>query len=135
MNLKILNYIFVFLLLTTALAVADVIQSNSLQASSDGANVVLRWVTQDETNVQRFEIERQTGVDGGFTMIGTITPKGASAYEFTDFSALRKSVTIYQYRIKVVFSNGSASYVGPITVSHTVSGVRRTWGSIKAMFR
>ena len=135
MTLKIFTTFLILFLLSTAFAVADIIQSNSFQASSDGANVVLRWVTQDETNVQRFEIERQSGVDGGFAMIGTVVPKGTSAYEFTDFSALRKSVTIYQYRIKIVFSNGSSSYVGPITVSHTVSGVRRTWGSIKAMFR
>jgi len=31
--------------------------------------------------------------------------------------------------------NTPATYVGPLTVAHTVSGVRRTWGSIKAMFR
>lgn len=135
MNLRILNIFLILFFCATTFVVAEIIQSNSFQASSDGANVVLRWVTQDETNVQRFEIERQTGVDGGFAIIGTIVSKGPSAYEFTDFSALRKSVTIYQYRIKIVFSNGSFAYAGPITVSHTVSGVRRTWGSIKAMFR
>ena len=134
--MRIVWIFFLGTFLITALAVADIIPSGSFQASSDGANVILHWITQDETNVQQFEVERRTGVDGSFTLVATINAKGPSSYEFIDYSALRKSTTVYQYRIKIVFSNGAlSSYVGPITVSHTVSGVRRTWGSIKAMFR
>ena len=115
---------------------ADIVKNGSFQATSDGANVTLRWVTEDETNVARFEIERRAGVDGNFTTIATIDAKGPSLYEFVDYSAFRKIETLYQYRIKVTFTNGTAPiYIGPLSVNHTVSGVRRTWGSIKAMFR
>ena len=135
-NMRTAITFLLLLVLTTSFVVAEIISNGSLQATSDGANVLLHWVTQDETNVQQFEIERRTGIDGGYTTIAVITAKGASSYDFVDYSALRKSVTIYQYRIKIVFSNGAPSaYAGPVTVSHTVSGVRRTWGSIKAMFR
>ena len=99
-------------------------------------NIVLRWVTDDETNVARFEIERRTGTDGSFSSVAIVSPKGPSLYELVDYSAFHKVTTIYQYRIKVVYAdNTPATYVGPLTVAHTVSGVRRTWGSIKAMFR
>ena len=120
----------------TAITLAEIIKTGSFQAYSDGINVTLHWVTEDESNVVRLEVERSSGNDGNFVMIGTLEPKGASLYEYIDNSAFRRVATLYQYRIKVVFSNGSNPFfTTPLTVSHTVSGVRRTWGSIKSMFR
>lgn len=117
-------------------AAADIIRTGTLQATSDGVDVTVRWMTEDESGVAIFEIERRGGTDGDFMSIGRLDPKGPSLYEFVDHSAFMKTGSIYQYRIKVSFSNGQAPYyTSPLTVSHTVSGVRRTWGSIKAMFR
>ena len=119
-----------------AFAKADVIKDNSFQVSSNSVNVTLRWMTDDESNVARFEIQRRAGVDGQFVTIGTVDPKGPSLYEFVDNNAFQKIATLYQYRIAVVFKDGSPNvYTSAISVTHTVSGVRRTWGSIKAMFR
>ena len=120
----------------TTFALAEIIKTGSFQAYSDGINVTLHWVTEDESNVVRLEIERSSGTDGSFVMISTLDPKGPSLYEYVDNSAFRRITTLYQYRIKVVFSNGTNPiYTAPLTVSHTVSGVRRTWGSIKSLFR
>lgn len=114
----------------------EIVKNGSFQAHSDGANIILRWLTEKESNVEKFQVERRIGVDGSFLSIGTVDPKGPSLYEFIDYSAFRKATNIYQYRIKIVFSDGRQSqYVGPISVTHSVSGVRKTWGSIKAMFR
>lgn len=128
-----------FLMATGAFASrasADIIRENSFQASSNGVNVTLHWATDDETNVARFDVERRSGTDGGFIAVASIDPKGPSMYEYVDNTAFRKVTTLYQYRIVVYFKNGASPAVnGPITVTHTVSGVRRTWGSIKAMFR
>lgn len=128
---------FILLLCSVqSLALADVIRSGTLQARSDGSSVILSWVTDDETNVARFEIERRAGTTDEFGYIASVSPKGPSLYEFIDHSAYKVSSTLYQYHIKILFSdNTSPVYVGPVTVSHTVSGVKRTWGSIKAMFR
>jgi hypothetical protein len=124
------------LLLFWDVAGADIIKSNSLQASSDGVNITVRWITEDETNVARFEVERRTEGDAGYVSIATIDPKGPSLYEYVDRSAFRKTTTIYHYRIKISLKDGSDPvYTMDLPVSHTVSGVRRTWGSIKAMFR
>ncbi len=136
MTLRLLIYALVMVMCIGFVALADVVKTGSFQASSDGINVDLRWMTEDETNILHFEIERRSGVDGSFIAIGTIDPKGSSMYEFIDYSAFRKTTTVYQYRIKITFTNGTAPlYIGPLTVTHSVSGVRRTWGSIKAMFR
>lgn len=132
---KHLIHILILIVILPLLSFSEVIKSGSFQATSDGANVTLRWLTEDETNVTRFEVERRSGVEGDFVVIGTLNAKGPSLYEFVDYSALRKAMGIYQYRIKIVFSNNTILYSQSVTVSHTVSGVRRTWGSIKAMFR
>jgi len=136
-KLRIISYCVSLLLLVAASGRADVIKSGSIQAYSDGVNVTLRWATEDESSVLYYEVERSTGNSGNFMSIGRIDPKGPSLYEFIDNSAfMLKVTTIYHYRIKVVFSGDKTPlYTQSLTVSHTVSGVRRTWGSIKAMFR
>ncbi len=123
-------------LLVVSAGIADVIRQGTLQATSDGVAVTIRWVSDDENAVALFEIERRGGTDGEFAPIGHLDPKGPSVYEFVDNSAFMKAGSLYQYRIRISFSDGRAPYyTNPLTISHTVSGVRRTWGSIKAMFR
>ena len=132
--MRILSFILLSFLAFT-ITRADYIRSGTLQGRSDGSTVTLSWVTDDETNIVRFEIERRVGTSGDFGYIASVSPKGPSLYEFVDHSAFKVMSTLYQYRIKIVFTDNSAAYVGPVTVSHSVSGVKRTWGSIKAMFR
>jgi hypothetical protein len=127
---------FAVMITVVSFAMADVIKENSFQASSNGVNVTIHWITDQEPSVSHFEIQRRSGTDGVFSTIGSIDPKGPSLYEFVDNTAFHKVTTLYQYRIVVFFNNGGAPVVSSaISVSHTVSGVRRTWGSIKAMFR
>lgn len=123
----------------STVASADIIKSGSIQAFSDGVNITIRWTTENEANVIVFEILRSTSYNGGFVPIATVDPKGSSLYEFVDKSAFRRTTTVYYYRIKVRLTNGEnyfpALNESPVSVNHNVSGVRRTWGSIKAMFR
>lgn len=124
------------LTLFTFTALADIIRPGSFTGRSDGSNVVLAWITDEEPNVARFEIERRTGTIGEFLYIGSVQARGPSEYQFIDHSSLRVTSILYQYRIKIIFTNGTPpQIVGPITVTHSVSGVRKTWGSIKALFR
>ena len=138
MTKRFVVYIF-FMLFISGITLAGVIRSGSLQAFSDGINITIRWVTENENNIISFEILRSTSYNGGYGSIATIDPKGPSVYEFVDNSAFKRTTTIYFYRIKVKYSNSESYYPAlnepPITVNHNVSGVRKTWGSIKAMFR
>ncbi|MCB2203431.1 hypothetical protein KQI65_01680 [bacterium] len=104
---------------------------------SDGENIILEWKTRSESNLLRYEIQRKAGQDGEFVTLSTVNPKGSnSLYSFTDRSAYKATESIYVYRLKIVEASGSpASFSNEITVSHSVSSVKRTWGSIKAMFR
>jgi|WetSurMetagenome_2_1015567.scaffolds.fasta_scaffold182323_2 hypothetical protein len=129
--------ILVLLAVSVFVAFGGPIQDRSFSARSDGNYITLQWVSQDEAGVLRYELERKAGANGQYVSIAQIDPRGNNnGYTYVDESAfMRTTESVYYYRINVVYANGSSVYYGPITVSHSVSSVRRTWGSIKAMFR
>ncbi len=134
--MKILSFVVLGLFLSIT-ALAGVIREGTLSAHSDGSYITIRWVSEDETNVAKYVLERKAGVAGTFMTLIELQPRGNNAtYQFVDETAFRASESIYKYQIKVLFTTGQQPVVyGPITVSHKTSDVRRTWGSIKAMFR
>ena len=126
-----------FLLILYSVAFAGaIIKDGTLQARSDGNDVTIQWGTAQEVSVREFVVERRSGDEGGFMSIGSVAPKGSNSYyEFVDQTAFKAIASVYQYRIKIVSTDGSATYSKTLTVSHNVSSVKRTWGSLKAMFR
>jgi hypothetical protein len=102
--------------------------------SQDG-NVIIEWQTLSETNVDHFVVERAS-YNGTFMDLGTVSPNSSMSYSYTDRSVFKVSDQLYLYKIKVVDKDGSISESSTIAVPHSVSGVvKRTWGSIKALFR
>lgn len=129
---------FLNLALGIGLAVAsNPLQDGSFSAESDGSIITIRWVSEDESGVTSYELERKAGLYGQFFLLAQVATKGNnSTYEYVDDSALRVTAeSVYQYRLKILLSDGTSIYSPEITVIHAVSSVRRTWGSIKAMFR
>ncbi len=103
----------------------------------DGDNVVVTWKTLQENNIKNFVIERSTP-QSSFVDIATIQPKGNnSTYSYTDESAYKTSDLVFIYKIKIVGNDPQdISYSGEKSVlQNNLSDVKRTWGSIKAMFR
>lgn len=102
---------------------------------SEGENVRLEWKTSEEINLQDFIVQRRN-LNSTFTEITNIKPKGSnSTYSFLDESAYKTNDLVFIYRLEILENNGTASYSSEVTISHNVSGVKRTWGSIKALFR
>ena len=109
---------------------------NSFTAQSSNGDVIVKWTTGEERDLARFEVQRRAGLQGDYVTVGTVEPKGSNSdYQFIDRSAYKTTDTIYKYRLAIVSRDGSVGYSQEVTVSHGVSGVKRTWGSIKAMFR
>lgn len=106
----------------------------------DNANgVLVEWKTNDEAGTVKFEIERSSNRPDNFVFIDFKNATGNNSYysyqdNSVDFSSGRTS-SIYYYRLKCVDGNGNYTYTNHITVTHSVSGIRSTWGSIKAIFR
>ncbi len=105
------------------------------RGKSENGKVILEWKSKEEIALKEFIIERKSNI-GDFVQIGSIPPKGNNSYySFIDETAFKSSGSIYYYRLKIIDLNGSISYSNEITILHSVSSVKRTWGSIKAMFR
>ncbi len=128
--------VYALLLFACSIALAGVIREGTLQVRSDGSNVTIQWGTTDESSIKEFVVERRNGPAGEFIAIATVMKKGSNSfYEYVDKSAFKTTGSIYQYRIKSETLSGGAEYSDVITISHNVSSVKRTWGSLKAMFR
>lgn len=105
------------------------------QGHSEGDNIRLEWKTNDESSLKKIVIERKTP-QSSYIEIATIEPKrkNNSFYSYLDESAYKTQDLAFKYRLKFV-DNNSVSYSSEATVASNVSNVKRTWGSIKAMFR
>lgn len=108
-------------------------------ARDNSNGVLVEWKTGNEGGTSKFELERSADTPDNFLLIESVNATGNNSYySYLDNSVEiqnRSSLSIYYYRLKCVEPNGSYTYTNHITVSHTVSGIRSTWGSIKAIFR
>jgi hypothetical protein len=99
-------------------------------------SILLEWKTDAEDNLNRFEIERSASEPNNFVNVGNVTAIGNNSYYyFRDYTSRSNPAPIYYYRLKLVDNNGGHVYSQTITVTHVISSVRDTWGSIKAIFR
>jgi hypothetical protein len=134
---RIFNRIFFLLVMSSIVAFAGaIIRDGSLEARSDGNDVTIQWGTTEESLMQDFVIERQaSGQTEWIALDPVVAPKGNNSfYEFVDQTAFKTTASVYQYRIRIVAQDGT-TYSKVMVVSHNVSSVKRTWGSLKAMFR
>ncbi|MDZ7289910.1 MAG: hypothetical protein ONB42_08235 [candidate division KSB1 bacterium] len=105
--------------------------------------VTLKWVTESETNLKGFDIQRALAdqeQEFEKNKIAFVEAKGTgfgkTEYVYEDNTVFKSLGRTYYYRLKIVDKNGqSTAYSQVVSVSPTISSTRQTWGSIKAMFR
>ena len=102
--------------------------------------VVVRWVTESETNNAGFNILRGEKLDGEFTKLNTklIAGKGTTSektgYEFVDTSA--KPNVVYYYQIQDVSLDGDVVTLKTTHLRGNISVVGKlttTWGELKTL--
>ncbi len=114
---------------------------NHIYLSNENGQIVLTWTTGQEDNVDGFFIERaMVGSDQFISIIANKIPAtgSGSTYQFKDLSAQKVEATAYHYRLVTVNKDQSRDitlFPGIISPGAPISAVRRTWGSIKALFR
>jgi hypothetical protein len=130
---KALPLLITFILISGSLLAGATLQYFTARTNNDG--VFIEWKTSNENGVQRFELERSAGNTENFIYIESFNAKGSNSYYSHQDNSVDVRNDIYYYRLKNIESNGSHSYSYNISVIHSVSGIRSTWGSIKAIFR
>lgn len=125
-----------FLLMLVVSAAYSYAQVTYFSAKTGGNNVKIEWTSGDESNVSHYSIERKTP-QTSFVEIVTVPAKGSNSYySYEDQSLYKINDAVFIYRIvSVNKDNSSTIYPHDVSVSPNISGIKRTWGSIKAMFR
>lgn len=99
--------------------------------------ITIRWESASEIGLQRYKLERS--VDGSpFVEIASIVPRGDhQIYQYidTEIYFFDASPRTFAYRLKFQMRNGTYTYSIVRETTMNLSSIRRTWGSIKAMFR
>lgn len=99
-----------------------------------GDRILLEWKSSGETGLVQYELERKKESETEYTTIKTLSPQGdGSVYQFMDLGLYKTQGTTVNYRLKMVTRTGATYLEG--SGNYTTTSVRKTWGSIKAMFK
>ena len=97
-------------------------------------NIVLRWKSVDESAVSAYIIERSTD-NFNFNSIGSVSPRGNNTeYKFIDSNIFKTAARTFYYRLQIQKKDGTFIFTKVVHLSPRISGVKQTWGSIKAIF-
>lgn len=106
-----------------------------------GSNkVTLRWATMSEVNCKGFQIERSLNKTE-YTKLGFLKGAGISSerkeYEYVDRTIFKTTTSrTFYYRIKIQNTDNSEStFYQVVAITPSISGLKYTWGSLKATFR
>jgi hypothetical protein len=136
------NRTFILLLFVVAPSILSAEVFKGEPSRVQGSAMVIRWETVDETAVSAFVIvcrEVRSGVGGLWRDVGRKNAMGGgSIYTIEDTEIFKSADRILEYEIRAINSEGQVVDWVPLRTIYSsglTSAVRRTWGSIKAMFR
>jgi hypothetical protein len=113
----------------------------NFSVSQDNDNADLSWTANGETSSMEFIVERKTsGTD--YAKIATVKVNDTHSYQYQDRTIYKTTGSTYYYKVLLVEINsvnsGNLNIVSSssekMLIPH-ISGIKNTWGSIKAMFR
>ena len=124
------------LLVGLAASAADAQKLASRAVRNEGGSVRVTWTMSDEAGVNTYRILRSTPTSNGeFVKLLDMPPHGADRpYEYVDRDLYKEASSLAEYRVLAVRADGLWDLF-TAQVNYTATGIRRTWGSIKAMFQ
>ena len=128
-------HILVVLFVFVSLAFANFIFLEYSAIPSNNS-VLIEWVTKSESGVSQFVVLRSND-DQNFIEIGRVKSENAGyGYSFTDDNVLFKDSQTFFYKLKAVRSDDtSIEETQSLIVHPNISGIYRTWGAIKELFK
>lgn len=138
--------LYLALLLLSGLAIANTSITRFVAVPASD-RVYVRWSASVESNLVRYEVYRRVENESALSLVATVQPTGSgSSYEVADMNVARTSPmastsptpvgilsTRYTYILRII----GTSRIDEMQTSlvYQTSTTRRTWGSIKALFR
>lgn len=97
--------------------------------------VTLNWVTKSESGVTNFIILRSND-DAIYISLAKKKAEGpGTRYKYVDQNVMFRDFSPLFYKVRAVNSNGQTIEESSMIVHPNISGIFKTWGAIKALFR
>jgi len=132
------NLIYTLIFLLISFVLADTKVFNEFNATPAESNqVIISWKTIEENEIKYFNVKRSNDNKVTFNGIARVTKQGPGYdYQYVDENVLFKSSGIIYYRIDAVSKSGEVlESTGEMMVRPNISGIFKTWGELKAIFR
>jgi len=125
--------VFLILIFVAQLFAANVFSEVNALPSSN--KVVLNWITKSESNVRQFMVLRSND-DAIYISLTKKNARGpGTQYEYVDQNVIFKDFSALFYKIRALDANGNIVEETSMIVHPNISGIFKTWGAIKALFR
>lgn len=101
-------------------------------------DLVITWQAKAEDGLKEYVLERRTPfTNGEFKEVKQrFQPHGiGKPYRFRDDQLYKSLDNEVDYRLYAVYQNNERQRLAEQKINYTSTSVRRTWGSIKAMFQ
>lgn len=138
--------LYLALLLLSGLAIANTSITRFVAVPASD-RIYVRWSASVESNLVRYEVYRRVENETSLSLVATVQPQGSgSSYEVADMNVVRLAPmanaspvptgvlsTRYTYILRIVGATRTDEM--QTSLVYQTSTTRRTWGSIKALFR
>ena len=130
-------YLTLILFCLTAFSGQGTVRMSFFKVEEDNGDLVVSWQTEEELDVREYELQRMTrSTNGQFVKVESLSPHGPDkSYLFRDEQIFKSSSEQVDYRLEVIYTDGVRQQLAREQVNYTSTAIRRTWGSIKAMFQ
>lgn len=129
--------LLVLVLAGAAPVLAQSVRLGEQRVEQREARVFVTWRTDTEVGVQAYEVLRRSAATGSeFRRLGSVAAHGTGrTYEFVDDDLFKNASSMADYQVVAVLASGVRQTLFGAQVNYTTTGLRRTWGSLKAMFQ
>ena len=129
--------LLVLFLTAFTLEQSGTVQISYFRITEEGNDILVSWQAREESDVKEYELYRMTRLTNNqFVKIQSIPPHGIDkAYLYRDDQVFKSTSELVDYRLEVVYLDGVREQLARDQVNYTSTAIRRTWGSIKAMFQ
>ena len=113
------------------------VQLRYFNTENDAGVILVTWEAEQETDVKTYELFRKPAHGDELVRVAQVSAHGVDEqYSVRDDKIYKSSTFAYvDYRLEAVLNNGERLKVIERQVNYTSTAIRRSWGSIKAMFR
>ena len=117
-------------------ATGSSVQLKHFEIEQDGRVFEVRWESTAEVDARTYELFRKTGYAADFVLVQSSAAHGAGKeYVVRDDHVYKTALDQIDYRLDVIFNDGIRQRLAEKKVNYTPTAIRRSWGSIKAMFQ